>query len=81
MKIVWDEIKRRANISKHGMDFADLEIDFFYAATILPAQGKRFMAIGGIEGIAVTVVFSRLGSEAVSIVSMRPASEKERSVR
>jgi uncharacterized protein len=81
MKIVWDEIKRRANISKHGMDFADLEIDFFYAATILPAQGKRFMAIGDIEGIAVTVVFSRLGSEAVSIVSMRPASEKERSVR
>lgn len=60
MKIVWDEIKRRANISKHGMDFADLEIDFFYAATILPAQGKRFMAIGGIEGISVTVVFSRL---------------------
>ncbi|MCF6109821.1 MULTISPECIES: BrnT family toxin [Mesorhizobium] len=81
MKIVWDEIKRRANISKHGMDFADLEIDFFYAATILPAQGKRFMAIGGIGGIAVTVVFSRLGSEAVSIVSMRPASEKERSIR
>ncbi|WP_353682286.1 BrnT family toxin [Mesorhizobium sp.] len=77
MKIVWDEIKRRANISKHGMDFADLEIDLFYAATILPAQGKRFMAIGGIEGIAVTVVFSRLGSEAVSIVLCGPPARRK----
>ncbi|CCV06312.1 hypothetical protein MESS2_300030 [Mesorhizobium metallidurans STM 2683] len=49
MKLVWDEIKRQANVSKHGMDFADLEMDFFYAATLLPARGKRFMAIGNIR--------------------------------
>lgn len=81
MKLVWDEIKRQANISKHGMDFADLEMDFFYAATLLPARGRRFMAIGGIGGVTVTVVFSRLGNEAISIISMRPASEKERNIR
>lgn len=81
MKIVWDEIKRQANVSKHGMDFVDLEMDFFYAATILPARGKRFMAIGSIGGVAVTVVFSRLGNEAISIVSMRHASGKERNIR
>jgi uncharacterized DUF497 family protein len=81
MKIVWDEIKRQANVSKHGMDFVDLEIDFFYAATILPARGNRFMAIGNLGGAAVTVVFSRLGNEAISIVSMRHASAKERDVR
>lgn len=81
MKFVWDEIKRQANVSKHGMDFADLEMDFFYAATLLPARGKRFMAIGSIGGVAVTVVFSRLGNEAISIVSMRHASEKERNIR
>ncbi|RUX33236.1 hypothetical protein EOA23_07610 [Mesorhizobium sp. M2A.F.Ca.ET.042.01.1.1] len=71
MKIVWDEIKRQANISKHGMDFLDIEMDFFYAATILPARGKRFMAIGNIGEAAITVVFSRLGNEAISVVSMR----------
>ncbi|RWE72579.1 BrnT family toxin [Mesorhizobium sp.] len=81
MKIVWDEIKRQANISKHGMDFLDIEMDFFYAATILPARGKRFMAIGNIGEAAITVVFSRLGNEAISVVSMRYASGKERNVR
>ena len=81
MRIVWDEIKRQANVSKHGMDFADLAMDFFYVATILPTRGKRFMAIGNIGGVAITVVFSRLGNEAISIVSMRHASGKERNVR
>ena len=23
MKVVWDEAKRRANLKKHGLDFAD----------------------------------------------------------
>ena len=67
-----------ANISKHGMDFADIDIEFFATATILPTREKRLMAIGRIEEIAVTVIFSRLGTEAISIVSMRPASDKER---
>ncbi|RRI01333.1 hypothetical protein EH240_15015 [Mesorhizobium tamadayense] len=81
MKIVWEEIKRQANVSKHGTDFVDLEMDFFYVATILPARGKRFMAIGNIGGVAVRVVFSRLGNEAISIISMRRASGKERNIR
>ena len=81
MKIVWDEPKRLANISKHGMDFADIEIEFFATAAILPARNNRLMAIGGIDGFAVTVVFRRLGTEAISIVSMRPTSEKERTAR
>ncbi|TPN92801.1 BrnT family toxin [Mesorhizobium sp. B1-1-5] len=80
MEIVWDEIKRQANVSKHGMDFVDLDMDFFYGATILPARGKRSMAIGTLGGAAVTVVFSRLGSEAISVVSMRHASAKERDI-
>ena len=34
MMIVWDELKRLANIEKHGLDFADLTMDFFAAAAI-----------------------------------------------
>jgi uncharacterized DUF497 family protein len=38
----------------------------------------RFRAIGQLGDELVTVVFSRLGTEAVSVISMRPASNDER---
>lgn len=79
MKIVWDEPKREYNLVKHGLDFADLSFDFFLRATIEASKENRFLAIGELEGrIAVTVVFKPLGSEALSVISMRRASHSER---
>jgi uncharacterized protein len=78
MMIVWDELKRRANIEKHGLDFADLTLDFYAAATIFPGKAGRYIAVGRLPNGAVTVVFARLGAEGISIISMRPASAKER---
>lgn len=80
MKIVWDEQKRQTNLAKHGMDFASLTVEFFETATILPANQGRFMAINMMVNGVVTVVFAYLGSEGISIISMRPASRKERSL-
>lgn len=78
MKIVWDEPKRRANLDKHGMDFADLNETFFDNALVLATYGNRWRAIGiNIRG-AISVIFATRGAEGVSIVSMRPASKKER---
>ena len=81
MKIIWDERKRLANLDKHGMDFTDLDIEFFATAAIVPARNKRLMAIGRIGSFGIAVVFSSLGTEAISIVSMRPARAKERKTR
>jgi uncharacterized DUF497 family protein len=78
MKIVWDEPKRLANIEKHGLDFAALDEEFFLASTIRAAKAGRFMAIGRMVGGVVAVVFARLGSEGISIISMRPANQTER---
>ena len=79
MRIVWDEPKRHANIAKHGLDFADLEIEFFVSARLLPAKAGRYLAVGnGADGIAIAVVFRLLGAEAVSVISMRRASRNER---
>jgi uncharacterized protein len=78
MKIVWDESKRLTNLAKHGLDFADLDIDFFSEAAVSPATRGRFVAVGEWAGIAITVVFRPLGAEAISVISMRPASRKER---
>ena len=78
MQIVWDEPKRLANLDKHGLDFADLNETFFDSALVLPTYNKRWTAIGkNIRGVIV-VVFVTLGKEAVSVISMRPASRNER---
>lgn len=78
MKIVWDEPKRRANLDKHGMDFADLNETFFDNALVLASYRNRWRAIGvNIRGV-ISVIFATRGAEGVSIVSMRPASKKER---
>ena len=78
MKIVWDEPKRLANLDKHGLDFADLNETFFDDALVLPTYNKRWAGIGkNIRGVIV-VVFVKLGKEAVSVISMRPASKQER---
>jgi uncharacterized DUF497 family protein len=78
MKIVWDEPKRRANLDKHGLDFADLNETFFDSALVLPTYNKRWAGIGkSIRGVIV-VVFVKLGVEGVSVISMRPSSKNER---
>ena len=78
MKIIWDEPKRLANLEKHGMDFADLNETFFDAALVLKSHGDRWRAIGvNMRGV-IAVIFARRGLEGVSIISMRPASRKER---
>ena len=81
MIITWDNAKRLANLDKHGLDFADLDLDFFLDSSIVPAQGHRHKAIGqlGLEAM-IAVVFAPLGAEAISIVSMRFASKKERNM-
>ncbi|WP_426238950.1 BrnT family toxin [Pararhizobium sp. DWP1-1-3] len=78
MKIVYDEIKRKLNIEQHGFDFADLTLDFFASATIVPVKQGRLMAIGIMRPGVIAVVFVTLGTQAISIVSQRLASRKER---
>ncbi len=47
MIIVWDEPKRLANIDKHGLDFADLSLEFFERALIRPAKRGSCRPSGG----------------------------------
>ncbi len=78
MLITWDEPKRLANIDKHGLDFADLTVDFFLDAIVLPAKLGRKMAIGRLGDGTLAVIFVTLGTEGLSVISMRPAKKKER---
>lgn len=78
MTIVWDESKRLINLAKHGLDFADLDETFFLSSLVVPAKENRHMAIGRLMDGTIAVVFAVLGTEGVSVVSMRVASRKER---
>ena len=78
--ITWDEPKRLANLATHKLDFAEFESRFDFASAIVrPAKHGRSLMIGRLGGtLLVAVVFSMLGTEAMSIISLRPASKKER---
>ena len=78
MKIVWDEPKRRANITKHGLDFADVDPAFFLGAVVREAREGRYRAFGMLGGAPAVLIFSPLGREAISLISLRRASSQER---
>lgn len=78
MQIIWDERKRQANIEKHGLDFDDLSFDFFLSAVTVPARHGRRKAIGRLHDGTIAAIFVTLGSEALSVISMRPARKDER---
>jgi uncharacterized DUF497 family protein len=85
MRIVWDEPKRQQNIKDHGFDFA-LAIEFDWVRAIVKqtypsSTGRaRFIATGLLRGDLFTIVFSPLGREAISVISLRRASRRERKI-
>lgn len=62
------------------MDFASIDDAFFENAIIKAARGERFQAVGTLRGASVVVsgIFSWLGTEAISIISLRRANKTER---
>jgi uncharacterized protein len=78
MNILWDEPKRLANLAKHDLDFADLDVKFFERSFVTTANRRRLIAVGHLSSGIITVVFVTLGTEGISVISMRPASRKER---
>jgi len=85
MRIVWDEPKRLVNLVKHGIDFGQFEATFdwsrvvFFPARPSPRTGRRRAKVLGLMSSGVVLaVLSPLGDEAISIVSVRPASIRKR---
>lgn len=82
MIVVWDEPKRRANLEKHGLDFALVEA-WLDEAVIVPTRPSRSgrarlkLALPTDRGWLVAIV-SPLGSEGLAVVSLRVASGPER---
>jgi len=81
MQSEWDEKKRRANLAKHGIDFADLA-PLFSGLTITVLDNRydygefRFITLGILNGIVMTVAHAET-NEVIRIISARKATRYE----
>ncbi len=81
MRITWDEPKRLANLARHELDFAIISLSFFETSLVAPTKMDRFKFIGEINReLTVVIIAAPLGKEAISIISLRRANRKERTV-
>ncbi len=82
MKFEWDEAKNRANIRKHGFDFADAEEMFRGSLLIRPDTREdygedRWTGIGLIKHRLAFVAFVEHPEGAIRIISLRKAKHAE----
>lgn len=79
----WDQAKNRANLAKHGVDFADavavFEDDLALTRPDLDSRGESRSVILGIDGFGrhLVVVFTERGTR-IRIISARLATKQER---
>ena len=81
MRFVWDEAKRKSNLAKHGLDFADAHRVF--AGIVVEKLDTRFdygeqrmIAVGMLDAVVVLMVHVERG-DCVRIISMRQATKNE----
>jgi len=83
MRLEWDQAKNRANIRKHGLDFADAE-EVFRGILLAEADTRedygerRWSGLGQIRGRTVKIVFAERDPETIRIISLRKATSYER---
>ena len=80
MHYEWDQAKNRANILKHGIDFADIPPVFDRPMLIEPDERKqygenRWIGLGMFpNGIEVVLAFTEPTKELTRIISARRAT-------
>lgn len=77
----WDEEKRRANVDKLGLDFADawalFDAPMLAALNIREDYGEDRW-VGFLKNFIVVVVYAESGADTVRIISLRKALKHER---
>ncbi len=83
--LVWDEAKRKTNLQKHGLDFADAGLVYDNPNKITfqsPRKGKarkQDIAMVAVHGRVLTLVYAERKPE-IQVISFRVASRVEREV-
>jgi uncharacterized DUF497 family protein len=78
----WDKAKNRANIRKHGLDFADAE-EIFRGVLVADPDTRedygerRWIGLGMLRGRTMHVVFAEREPDMIRIISLRKATRRE----
>ena len=81
MRFTWRESKRRANLAKHGLDFADAPGIFDSPMVLFEDQRadygeQRMIGIGQLGALVILVVHVET-DDTIHIISMRKADRDE----
>jgi uncharacterized DUF497 family protein len=83
MLFEWDPLKNKANIQKHGFDFADAKKMFTGKPLLVGPDTKsdygeeRWIGIGMIREIVAVVIFTQPSPKAIRVISLRKATHNE----
>ena len=83
MDYVWDPLKRRVNLSRHGIAFEDA-IRVFDGPTLEKVDDRfdygevRIYAVGIVNGMEITVIFTEVSEVERRIISAWRAERHER---
>ncbi len=81
MRFTWDEHKRKSNLRDHGFDFVDAERVFEGLTTTYEDDRfsygeKRFVTLGLLSGVAVSIVHLE-SPRRIHVISFRRATRHE----
>jgi uncharacterized DUF497 family protein len=81
MRFTWNGAKRKANLKKHGLDFADVEHVFSGPMVLIEDNRnhygeQRMIGVGLLEVMVVVVVHVE-SDDQIRIISMRKADSDE----
>ena len=81
MRFTWTESKRRSNLAKHGLDFADAKKVFAGPMVLFEDRrtnyGEQRMIGIGLLGALVVLVVHVESDETIHVISMRKANHNE----
>ncbi len=81
MRYIWDEAKRKSNLQKHRLDFADAEKVFAGPMVLFEDSrenyGEQRMIGIGLLDILVVLIVHVESDEEIRIISMRKADNDE----
>jgi uncharacterized DUF497 family protein len=83
MRIVWNEAKRRGNLRKHALDFADAAkvfsgITYTIEDRRFDYEEQRYITLGLLRDTVVVIAHTE--NDEVRIISMRKATRNEQAI-
>ena len=81
MEFAWSDRKRSVNLKQHGLDFVDVPtvfagLTFTYEDDRFAYQEQRFVTLGLLAGVPVSVIHTETSHE-IRIISSRKATLRE----